>query len=174
MLAKPVWNLPAPCQVAPADILVVRAAIWRGKGRTAVLLGAKTGRLLDENMPLSLSGASIPTHHGLITLPCAMSWDCYCAICGGPFEQCQFRTIRKAKPADSQRQTTDAAGDSREHAGEPSSAGEYDSDDSDESEYGFGNDVYDEDIITADEARWTRTLSVLVGAVAQPHARHVP
>ncbi|KAK0708498.1 hypothetical protein B0H67DRAFT_648554 [Lasiosphaeris hirsuta] len=96
-----------------------------------------------------------------------MSWDCYCTICGGPFEICQFRTIRKAKPADSQHQATDATGDGRERAEEPSSAGEYDSDESDESEYGFGNDVYDEDIITADEARWTRTLSVLG---LNPHA----
>src|SRR4051812_7643238 len=64
-----------------------------------------------------------------------MSWDCYCAICGGPFERCQFRTIKKAQGAkpkaagstqgDSD-QTTDA-GNGDENGEEPSNAEEEDS-----------------------------------------------
>lgn len=89
-----------------------------------------------------------------------MSWDCYCAICGGPFIKCQYRTIKKTKGVESN--ATDARnGD--ENREESSNSVEDDSDDTDESEYGFGSQVYDEEVITAEEARWTETLFVLVG-----------
>ena len=41
---------------------------------------------------------------------------------------------------------------------------EEDSDDTGDSDYGFGSNVYDEGVITAEEARWTtETIFVLVG-----------
>ena len=111
-----------------------------------------------------------------------MSWDCYCAICGGPFTACQFRTIKKqkapgAKPkalgsshiqGDANHEIDDAAnGDDECEDDDGCGDSEKDIDseetsESDESEYGFGNEVYDEGIITSEEARWTKTLFVLV------------
>jgi hypothetical protein len=91
-----------------------------------------------------------------------MSWDCYCAICGGPFIKCQYRSIKKARGGVESDAADARNGD--ENREESSSLGEDGSDDTDESEYGFGNEVYDEEVITAKEARWTETLFILVSS----------
>ena len=86
-----------------------------------------------------------------------MSWDCYCAICGGPFNKCQYRTTKQTKGVESNATGARKGDENRE---ESSNSVEDDSDGTDESEYG---QVYDEEVITAEEARWTETLFVLVG-----------
>ncbi|KAK5659552.1 hypothetical protein OQA88_754 [Cercophora sp. LCS_1] len=87
-----------------------------------------------------------------------MSWDCYCAICGGPFAKCQYRAIKQTKGGESNAPDPGNSDKSREVSSDSS---EFSSGDTDESEYGFGTQVYDEEVITAEEARWTETLFVI-------------
>jgi hypothetical protein len=78
-----------------------------------------------------------------------MLWDCFCAICGRPFTKCQYLTKARTKGG----VKSNAAGARKRETG--SNSVEEDSDDTDDSDYGFGSKFYDEEVITAEEAGWT-------------------
>ncbi|KAI3391427.1 hypothetical protein diail_7378 [Diaporthe ilicicola] len=92
------------------------------------------------------------------------SWDCYCAICGGPFWGVKvsqkprtpgFRR-RKAKEIENRRQGRET------YRKDMISVEEQDEDDESDSHESYDEaQSYDPDVVSEDDAKWTETLHVL-------------
>lgn len=98
------------------------------------------------------------------------SWDCFCAICGGPLvapavsrkpRSARFldRWARKAE----QRRERGLPDDASVHSDTDGSDGEQDDDDDDAESLGAGEEdgEYDPEIISEEQVGWTETLYVL-------------
>lgn len=91
------------------------------------------------------------------------SWDCYCAICGGPVlgttvsgepRTAAFRE-RRAREVENQRQGK--GGECEEDDDAEDDVDEFGSD----HERRFEDHSYDQDVISEEDVAWTRTLHVL-------------
>ena len=92
------------------------------------------------------------------------SWDCYCAICGGPF--CSITISRKPRTARYRKKWAKVA-EKREDTNvsddqDVTSASEAEQEDDKESLDASEEDYsYDPEVISEDDVAWTKTLHVL-------------
>jgi hypothetical protein len=91
------------------------------------------------------------------------SWDCYCAICGGPFGGAQVS--RKPRTPRFRRRfpkLDHAEGNRDEHQGDHEAEEEETEDDDNESLESFDEEHnYDPEIISESDTEWSNTLHIL-------------
>ncbi|KAH8812945.1 hypothetical protein F5884DRAFT_786754 [Xylogone sp. PMI_703] len=93
------------------------------------------------------------------------SWDCYCAICGGPFYGVEVvtksKSLRLRRRERQQKQKARLAESKKEaSSNDNNTEGGEEEEEEQESEV-EGEDGYDDKIINEDDAQWTQTLHIL-------------